>query len=151
VKNLLATLSFLACLLASCEASAQAPVIGQGGAAPGPALINRGDKIVVGGAPAKVDAGNTFCGTGTAVEGSATAGHIIFGAASDGVNFCRIAFAPPFPTDPIFCIVQYNHPGQGPGPVPATWRFSANLSGISFIGFEASAITVWHCIGTPGP
>jgi hypothetical protein len=138
-----ATLSWLA----DGSLHAQAPVIGQGGGAPGPALITRGGHIFVGG-PAIPQSNVTNCGTTPSAFGSDIAGVVIVGA---GATACTIAFSVPWPQLPNgnfivpFCVAV----GQA-GPI--TYSVDKGPPAVfNILTVTAPNQVQWQCIGNYPP
>jgi hypothetical protein len=99
---------FAAVTGASMLARAQAPVIGQGGAAPGPAMIQQGSHWFVAGPSAKLSPTIGSCGTTNAgIIGTDIAGIVRLGDDYNvsPTNFCTIVFANPWPQRPL-CVFQ---------------------------------------------
>jgi uncharacterized integral membrane protein len=150
--------SLLALFMACAPAFAQAPVIGQGGAAPGPPLVYRdGFVIAGGGAPFKsLSAG---CGSGSVAAGNFTAGWIFLdNATSVCGTTCDITFASGFDGNlyvPV-CILSaqeatsalaatppvpaYAITGPPTGNIYSILRLKATLTGNTYL--------VWFCFGT---
>jgi hypothetical protein len=141
---------FLLALLATCEAQAQAPPIGQGGAAPGPPLVFRGSHAVVGGPSPRIDpTQGPGCGTDSAVAGSDVAGSIAFGSTSDPTMACVIRFAMPWQSFPVFCQVQPLAASGLDLPPTATFTWLASTQLLYFKGFAIGGLAIWQCFGSP--
>jgi hypothetical protein len=145
--NILAKLAFLGCLLAACEVQAQAPVIGQGGAAPGPALVQRGNHVFGGGPTPKFSG----CGgTGATIVGTDTAGRVLLGSAwMTASDFCFIQFAVAYPSPPMCHAIAEAGNSLQPS---TTISFSNDATSIVVTsGGVANTYIVWHCIGINPP
>jgi hypothetical protein len=165
-ESLTVKLSFFALflqILATTPVMAQAPVIGQGGAAPAPPWVARGSHAFSGGPTPTF---NAACGSvEVAITGSDTAGAIHLGRDYD-------------PAAPAGCLITFVQPwaliivGQGP-PVegfalvsctvsfsrkqpPAAWSITVDDKTIEISGGSPSitdspSVVMWQCIGTQIP
>jgi hypothetical protein len=87
---------------------AQAPVIGQGGASPGPPMVFRGPHALAGGGQPTI----TGCGTPGApaipdnagVGGTDTAGNVVLARDYAPTGFCHVKFNTPFLVDPACAV-----------------------------------------------
>jgi hypothetical protein len=139
--------AFTVLLALTAPALAQAPVIGQGGAAPGPPLVFQGSHAIVGGPPVTVDHANAAgdgCGAAPFVRGTDTAGSINFPADANPATFCVLKFAVPYAQNP-FCQVQVQDTNEL---LSATGKWSVSTTNIFLRGFVAFGIVTWQCFGS---
>lgn len=138
-----------ALVLASSLAVAQAPVIGQGGAAPGPPLVYRNTHAYAGGGQPKIDpaAGNvTACGPTSIVRGTDTAGFVQFNAGTP-TAYCQINFAVQWAAGTSsICMFQ----GDSTSSATLFTATSDNVSIYIKNWVNGSAVN-WFCVGTPSP
>jgi lysozyme family protein len=114
----------------SVHACAQAPVIGQGGAAPSQPLSQQSTHMVTA-APSPA-----ITGCATASVGSDTSGSVTATATAT----CTITFAASFGTPPA-CVVSDSARS-------VTWTLSATV--FSVVGVNAGYVVAWFCVGKTG-
>jgi hypothetical protein len=139
----------IACALVF-EAHAQAPVIGQGGAAPGPPIVNRGaHPIVAGPAPTIADWSAPQCGNAV-FGGSDVAGYITYGTTSNNTDWCALNFSSRWqnidgmPSVPI-CVVRLALADTSMPP-PAV-AFDVDYTAMYFKAMPGETV-VWQCVGS---
>jgi hypothetical protein len=122
---------------------AQAPVIGQGGAAPGPPFVNRGSHLLTAGPSATLTPANSTCVSNPInFTGSDTAGHIFPDAGAVGP--CSVNFAHDFSVDgggSVSCVVSSSV-------TPVEYTSSPAMLIISWVGTTPNRIS-YFCVGVP--
>ena len=137
-------------------AVAQAPVIGQGGAAPGPPFVFRGPHALSGGGQPTITSASG-CGTpGTVplqsahINGTDTAGNWYVGSDYTPATFCHIKFHDSFPNDPSCSVLATVNTVVTAlvGPISVT----VDMDELIISNATPNTIVDWICIGIPpGP
>jgi hypothetical protein len=146
--------SIAACLAIAClfgAAHAQAPVIGQGGAAPGPPFVNRGSHAHIAGPTPII----SNCGSAPEIDGSDMAGFFVTGTGVAGN--CTITFVTPWLNNGItafeapFCLVTMRSTNMGLSP-PVLFQYKADTIAITIqAGVGDSQFFNYTCVGNNLP
>jgi hypothetical protein len=127
--------------------NAQAPVIGQGGASPGPPFVYRGPHALSGGGQPTISG----CGTTTlptfpaAVNGTDTAGSVHLATDYVTTDACHVRFKDAFEVDPSCAVtptVNTNVPALV-GPIAV----SVDRDELVITGGTPNTLVDWICIG----
>jgi len=143
--------------LSSTLAGAQAPPIGQGGAAPGPPFVARGGHQYTGGPTPTVSG----CGTTILrVQGSDNTGFVRLGSDYDGMQ-CQIRFTQPWSTEGglvsqpnAVCVLTVTSAQPLTTPITALYYNANSIFLLGANGSQSTASPVrisWFCAGTVLP
>src|SRR5215831_3225254 len=121
-----------AAIMWAATAAAQAPVIGQGGAAPVIPVFVQGPHIFTAGPPPTI----TNCGGTTPIPG----GNDNYGVVTPGTTTCTITFAAPWPQTPI-CSVAVS---------AASPTYTVSINAITVSATTTGVPLTWACVGRLG-